>query len=59
MLLGKVWHTLVPAKLLPTLGNPQQVRGTRPLKKKITAPRRIFLHLLNLKTSAPTTSAPV
>ena len=41
------------------LGNPQQVRGTRPLRTKITAQRGIFLHLLNSKTPAPATRAPV
>jgi hypothetical protein len=46
---------MVPAKLLPPLGNLQQVRGTRPLTKMITAPRRIFLPLLILKTPAPAT----
>ncbi|KAK1695347.1 hypothetical protein QYE76_012044 [Lolium multiflorum] len=42
MLLGKVRHTPVPARLLPPPGNPHQVRGTRPLITKITAPRGDF-----------------
>jgi hypothetical protein len=58
-LLTKVRHTLVPAKLLPPLGEVLQVRGARPLKGNITAWRRIFLPLQRLKILAPATQAPV
>jgi hypothetical protein len=58
-ILGKIGHTLLSARLLPPLGNPRQVRGTRTLIMKITAPKGIFLRLLNSKTPAPATWAPV
>jgi hypothetical protein len=59
ILLTKVRHTLVPAKLLPPLGEIQQVRGMRALTRNITAWRRNLLPLKNLKIPVPATQAPI
>ncbi|KAK1609002.1 hypothetical protein QYE76_032675 [Lolium multiflorum] len=59
LLLNQVRYHLVPANLLPPLGEATQVRGARPPKLPITARRRISFPLQKPKTPAPATLAPV